>query len=743
MPRPLAPLLAWLLVLAAGVAAVVTILPPTPEHDAAATGPSAARAFADVERIAVRPHVAGSPANDAVREYVLTTLRDVGFAPRVQDTVGVNAGSLGEGTAAAARVRNVITTVPGTSPTGRVFLVAHHDSVQSGPGANDDGAGTATLLETARWLRAHPPRNDVVLVSTDAEEACLCGAEAFVAEAPEAADGGVVLNVEARGTSGPVIMFETTPGNGAVVREFAAAAPHPVATSFAVEVYRILPNDTDFSPFRDAGRFTGLNSAYIDGSAAYHGPQDVPARMDLGSLQMHLDNTTALVSRLGAADLAAVRAGSADATYFPVVGHLVRYPDALVVPFAVLAVVAVAGFALVALRRGRTTRRRLLVGAAAGLVPLVVAPALAQLAWLGLTALRPGYAALRDPWQPGWDRVALACLVAAVVLAWFALLRNRIGTTALSVGGLTWLAVLGVVLAVVAPGGSYLTALPALAGGVAGIVGGRIAAALAGVVAVLVLVPTAVLFLPALGLSVAAVPAFVMALLGLALVPLLDLLPIPRLTSAVALAAALVLGVTGFARNAFDATQPTPSQLMYLLDADARTARWVSAEARPGPWTAGYLDGREELDLPGFGGAYATGPAVPADLPPATVTASREGRTVTARISPQRAVRFVALRSEGGVISAAEIRTGVAGTPVPVRDGRLDLLFHAPPPEGLELRLTLAEGADEPAGDLRLQVTDGTDGLDGLPGFRARPPDVGVAGSHTSELVAVTAAHPL
>jgi hypothetical protein len=53
----------------------------------------------------------------------------------------------------------------------------------------------------------------------------------------------------------------------------------------------------------------------------------------------------------------------------------------------------------------------------------------------------------------------------------------------------------------------------------------------------------------------------------------------------------------------------------------------------------------------------------------------------------------------------------------------------------------------------RLQVTDGTggtggtdgtsgtDGLGGLPGFRARPPEVGVAGSRTSELVAVTSSH--
>ena len=66
---------------------------------------------------------------------------------------------------------------------------------------------------------------------------------------PLAADGGVVLNFEARGTTGPAIMFETSRGNADLVGVFAEAAPHPVATSFAVEVYRMLPNDTDFTPF--------------------------------------------------------------------------------------------------------------------------------------------------------------------------------------------------------------------------------------------------------------------------------------------------------------------------------------------------------------------------------------------------------------------------------------------------------------------------------------------------------------
>ena len=77
-----------------------------------------------------------------------------------------------------------------------------------------------------------------------------------------------------------------------------------MATSFAVEVYRALPNDTDFSVLLADGGFTGLNTAYIDGAAAYHTPQDRPERMDQASLQAMGDNALALVRALGDRDLA-------------------------------------------------------------------------------------------------------------------------------------------------------------------------------------------------------------------------------------------------------------------------------------------------------------------------------------------------------------------------------------------------------------------------------------------------------
>jgi hypothetical protein len=65
-------------------------------------------------------------------------------------------------------------------------------------------------------------------------------------------------------------------------------------------------------------------------------------------------------------------------------------------------------------------------------------------------------------------------------------------------------------------------------------------------------------------------------------------------------------------------------------------------------------------------------------------------------------------------------------------------LFHAPPPEGLEVTVTVDAGQK-----VRIQATDGSDGLEALPGYQPRPPGVDVAGSHFSELVMVKKSYEL
>ena len=204
-PRPISRLVGLLVVvLLLGLAAwsVLALRPPSPAPaDAPAQEFSAERAFAQVERIAAETHVAGSPANDAVVDGLVQTLTDLGLDTRVQRSVG--SWQSGSGATEMAAVRNVVAVLPGSDPTGRLFLMAHHDSVETGPGAADDAAGVSTLLEAVRALTEGPQlRNDVVVVLTDAEEACLCGAEAFVASHPLAGSGGVALNSCAGASAG-------------------------------------------------------------------------------------------------------------------------------------------------------------------------------------------------------------------------------------------------------------------------------------------------------------------------------------------------------------------------------------------------------------------------------------------------------------------------------------------------------------------------------------------------------------
>ena len=424
-----------------------------------------------------------------------------------------------------------------------------------------------------------------------------------------------------------------------------------MASSFAVEVYRALPNDTDFSVLLADGDFTGLNTAFIDGAAAYHTPQDLPARLDQRSLQALGDNALAMARELGNRDLGPLaEAGADDASYFPVLGELVRYPGTLVWPLAGAALLGVAVLALVLRRRGISSLRRTAGGAALALLPLLLAPLAAQGLWALMVVIRPDYGSMLDPWRPGWFRLAAVAVVAAVVLLWYALLRRRIGPATLAVGGLVWLAILAAVLAAFAPGGSYLAAWPALAGAVAGILAAvtssrvvRLGAALvAGAVAVVVLAPTVALFFPALGLRTGAAAAFVATMLVVALLPALELLFADPdgergswLASAAVPATAVVLAVAcaamGLSVDRFDADHPgaEPARLRArqghgagLVGQHGGHPRWLHRALHP---RAGARCRRTTRTSPGR--TWGSGPPSPRTCPPRRSRSSRTARS--------------------------------------------------------------------------------------------------------------------
>ena len=232
-------------------------------------------------------------------------------------------------------IQNVLARLKGTGNGSAVLLVAHYDSLKESFGANDDGAAVATLLETLRTLKAGEPlKNDIIFLFTDAEELGMLGAQVFVAEHDWARDVGVVFNFEARGNSGPVMMFESSDNNGWLIGEFARAAPFPFAHSLSYEIYKLLSNDTDLTVFKEAG-LVGFNFAHIDGIAHYHSPQDNLSAVDAGTIQHQGSYAVALTRHFGNVDLN--QSSNQNAVYFDLFGRvLVHYSYVWVIPLTLL-----------------------------------------------------------------------------------------------------------------------------------------------------------------------------------------------------------------------------------------------------------------------------------------------------------------------------------------------------------------------------------------------------------------------
>ncbi|MGH3929428.1 MAG: M28 family peptidase, partial [Pseudonocardiaceae bacterium] len=581
------------------------------------------------------------------------------------------------------------------------------------------------------------------LLITDGEEAGLLGAAAFADQHPLARQRAVVLNGEARGVSGPSLMFETSRNNAELVELFAEAAPHPHGDSSLVELYRLLPNNTDFTEFAGAG-LPGMNFAYVEGAARYHTPGDTIANLDQASLQHHGANMLGLTRALGNTDLATLAADH-DATYFRFLGPVIVYPTALAWPLALLAVLMLAGLVALARRRRLASLPRLLLGVVAVVFPLVTAAAAAQGLWWVLVRLRPGYADNPFLYRPSFYQLAVAGLAALAVLAWYLLLRRRIGPAALACGPLVWLAAFGVLTAWDTPGTSHLFALPALF-----LAGGWLVALLlprrsvwpvlvitAGTVpAVVLLMSFGVGTFDAGGLAQGWAGAALLALFGLTLLPLVELLfppftqPLGRrralLVPVTGIALVLALTGAGLAVDQFDAAHPRRANLFYLLDTDTGRASWVSPDAEPADWTRGYATERSESAVTGFtDGPVWTGPAPTVSLPAPEVTLrSRRDGTTELHVSSPRSAPAVVLRIDHRIDQIIATAPGLSPTAITVEGTQpgawpTEVRFGDLPPEGFDLTLRTTH-----QGPLRIAAYDQTHDLAAIPGFQPRPPDL-------------------
>lgn len=286
-----------------------TITPQT--ADASEQIFSSERAFKLLEIITKEqiPHPVDSLANNLVEQRIIELLTSIGLSSEIQESQLCD--DYANGLARCTKVRNIIVKIQGTEINNKgILLSAHYDSVPAGPGGSDAGAAVVTLLEVARLLTLSPqPRNTIVLLFNEGEEFGLFGAKAFMREHPYAKDLSLALNVEARGTSGKSVMFETGENSGWLVNHYAQTTPSPVSSSLFYEIYKALPNNTDLTIFKDHG-LQGLNFAHAERLPHYHTPLDNLANLDKGSLQHHGDNVWGVLQRIKDQDLEQVELGN-------------------------------------------------------------------------------------------------------------------------------------------------------------------------------------------------------------------------------------------------------------------------------------------------------------------------------------------------------------------------------------------------------------------------------------------------
>ena len=581
-------MLAALMVLAWMTSSYRTLPSPEPAN-APDSAFSSARAMAHLVEIARRPHPPGSPAHEQVRGYLLERMRDLGLEPRVQTTTSL----LGRGTTVrATTVRNVIGRIPGRASTGTVVLTAHYDGREISRGAGDDASGVVAILEIVRALDHLPDlQNDVLVVITDAEELGLMGARAFVEQHPAMADVQAVISLEMRGSGGPSVMFETGPENGWIVRALRASGARPYANSMSYEIYKSLPNDTDFTPFREAGR-QGLNFAAIGRASVYHQNYDSPENLSEATLQQHGASALAAVRYLGGTSLAEVSAP--DVTFFtvPVLGWVI-YDTTLALPIAAVLLIV----ALLVLLPVRKASKRW-TGIIVGLVLALISVAATAGAGYGLVAwlprFHPEFGSLHGSafHHEGWYVSALVAVALAVVTALFGAARQRFFAAELTLGALILPLAAMAFVAIRFPAGAMNLQFPLAATLLgAGLLLIPAKGRTGGVLWVLFLalaVPVMAVLVPVvefiwIGLSFrAAVPiGAVAAILVLLLLPALDRLGEPNrwwapLTSLVLAGLFVAVGIRAAAP---DPERPAPSTLSYLFDHGTQEALWITDDS--------------------------------------------------------------------------------------------------------------------------------------------------------------------
>jgi hypothetical protein len=555
---------------------------------------STSKALEHVKQISQKPHGVGFEGHKEVRNYIVSELEKMGLETSLQE--GYTAGDLGN----LSRVINIIARIKGTESGKALVLLSHYDSSpHSSLGASDAGSGVATILEGLRAFLTEnsSPKNDIIILISDAEELDLNGADLFVNAHPWRKDVGLVLNFEARGSGGPSFMLiETNRGNAKLIEEFTKADPqYPVANSLVYSIYKMLPNDTDLTVFREDGDIEGFSFAFIDDHYDYHTVRDNYERLDRNTLAHQGTYLMPLLKHFSNTDLTNLKSLN-QSIYFNVpFFKLVSYPYEWIWSMFVLALLLFIILLIHGFRKKELDPIAVLKGFIPLLLILAINGIIGHFSWSILKWMYPHYKDILHGFTYNGHTYIVAFVFLALSISFYCYRRFKaIPMSNLFVAPITiWLAICALV-AIYLPGASFfIIPVFALLASFWVILNQKVPSAYLMVFlalpAIFIFAPFIKMFPVGLGLKMMVASTLLVSLTFLLVLPVFGFFR--RKGTIAVLCFLLFFGymIVAHFNSGFSKENAKPTSLLYVFDEDTQSAKWATYENSLSDWTSQYL----------------------------------------------------------------------------------------------------------------------------------------------------------
>jgi hypothetical protein len=557
---------------------------------------STERALIPLKEITKAPHYIGTKEHVRVRNYLIDQLEELGLETQVQQGFVINPKWK-----SLDKPKNIIAKIQGSENGKSLLLLSHYDSALTPSyGASDAGSGVVTILETLRAYKASgkKPKNDIIVLFTDAEEVGLDGARLFVNNHPWAKNVGIALNFEARGSGGPSNMIvETNGGNKNLIKAFMEAdVKFPVASSLMYSIYKMLPNDTDSTVLREGADIDGFFFAFIDDHYDYHTANDTYDNLDVNTLQHQGEYLLPLVHYFGDSDLNQLKSLD-DHVYINLpFFKMVSYPFTWVFPMLLVAIVLFIGLIIYGLRKRVLTGNGVVRGFIPFTLAMIFCGILGFYGWKLILLMYPQYQEIQQGFTyNGHTYISFFVLLSlGVLFGIYYKFSKKINVANLLIAPLIFWILINIGVAIYLKGAAFFI-IPVFLGLLSLWILIRkdrpnlILLTIIGSIAIFIFAPLVQFFPVGLGLKMLVGSCLFTALLFGILLPVIGFYKFKKILAMLFVMVASLFFIKAHLSSNFSPNRQKPNSLVYYHDADNNKNYWATYDQELDDWTKEYL----------------------------------------------------------------------------------------------------------------------------------------------------------